>query len=67
VNEKERTSLANGFFFLSCDFTEVAKSNRAGCSAGPCKKEGIKMAKGELKVGSWVDTGKFANYQWRHW
>ncbi|PYI02265.1 zf-PARP-domain-containing protein [Aspergillus sclerotiicarbonarius CBS 121057] len=46
---------------------EEASTGRAGCKNKECKDQGIKIAKGELRHGSWVDTERFQSYAWRHW
>ncbi|RDW66770.1 hypothetical protein BP5796_09519 [Coleophoma crateriformis] len=46
---------------------EVAVSGRAGCKATECKHAGIKIEKGELRVGTWVEIGGHGSWQWRHW
>jgi hypothetical protein len=48
-------------------FTEIAKQGRAGCQATHCKKEGVKIAKGELRQGVLVTIMEHQNYMWRHW
>ncbi|RAK84371.1 zf-PARP-domain-containing protein [Aspergillus costaricaensis CBS 115574] len=46
---------------------EQASTGRAGCKNTECKNQGIKILKGELRHGSWVDTERFQSYFWRHW
>ncbi|KAH8695491.1 poly polymerase and DNA-ligase Zn-finger region-domain-containing protein [Talaromyces proteolyticus] len=46
---------------------EVSANNRAGCNAPACKKTKVKILKGELRLGSWVETEKFQSWSWRHW
>ncbi|OJJ44311.1 hypothetical protein ASPZODRAFT_769959 [Penicilliopsis zonata CBS 506.65] len=46
---------------------EEASTGRAGCQNKECKEAKIKIAKGELRLGSWVDTGNFQSWYWRHW
>ncbi|PYH74776.1 uncharacterized protein BO88DRAFT_400450 [Aspergillus vadensis CBS 113365] len=46
---------------------EQASTGRAGCKNKECKDQGIKILKGELRHGSWVDTERFQSYFWRHW
>lgn len=48
-------------------YTEQASTGRAGCKNKECKDQGIKILKGELRHGSWVDTERFQSYFWRHW
>ncbi|OTB17037.1 hypothetical protein K445DRAFT_287395 [Daldinia sp. EC12] len=48
---------------------EIAKSGRAGCQDGQCKKTGDKIQKGELRFGVWVEMPGTENgsFKWRHW
>jgi hypothetical protein len=47
---------------------ELAKSARAGCTDTLCKKEGKKIAKGELRFGSWVELdAEHGSWKWKHW
>ncbi|KAJ5818562.1 hypothetical protein N7474_004153 [Penicillium riverlandense] len=55
------------FFFASDSLTEEAKTGRAGCQNKECKDAKLKIPKGELRVGSWVDSGNFQSWYWRHW
>lgn len=45
---------------------EYAKTGRAVCQGPPCKKEALKIPKGDLRFGTWVDAGQFASWKWRH-
>ncbi|KAJ5625750.1 hypothetical protein N7510_002059 [Penicillium lagena] len=47
--------------------TKEAKTGRAGCQNKECKDAKVKIPKGELRVGSWVDSGNFQSWFWRHW
>ncbi|KAI9371858.1 hypothetical protein BJX61DRAFT_484429 [Aspergillus egyptiacus] len=46
---------------------ELASTSRAGCQNKECKDQKIKIQKGELRHGSWVDTENFQSFFWRHW
>lgn len=46
---------------------ELAKSGRSGCQTKECKDEKVKIQKGELRLGSWVDTDARQFWTWRHW
>ncbi|CAI7610545.1 unnamed protein product [Penicillium pancosmium] len=46
---------------------ELASSNRAGCQTKECKDNKVKIKKGELRVGSWIDTERAQYWAWRHW
>ncbi|EGZ76639.1 zf-PARP-domain-containing protein, partial [Neurospora tetrasperma FGSC 2509] len=46
---------------------EVSKNNRAGCKDSVCKKEAVKITKGELRLGTWVEINEHGGWQWRHW
>ncbi|PYI25699.1 zf-PARP-domain-containing protein [Aspergillus indologenus CBS 114.80] len=46
---------------------EEASTSRAGCQNKECKDAKIKIAKGELRHGSWVEAGDYQSWKWRHW
>ncbi|KAK9245870.1 hypothetical protein V1506DRAFT_536873 [Lipomyces tetrasporus] len=46
---------------------ETAKQGRAGCKGPACKSEGVKIGKGELRLGVFVTIGDNQSWQWRHW
>ena len=46
---------------------ELAKTGRAVCSVTDHKKEGVKIAKSELRMGVWVDFQDSGSWKWRHW
>ncbi|KAJ5155887.1 hypothetical protein N7492_008690 [Penicillium capsulatum] len=46
---------------------EAASSGRAGCSNKECKDNKVKIGKGELRVGSWIENDRFQSWSWRHW
>jgi hypothetical protein len=46
---------------------EVSPNNRAGCKGTDCKKEGIKILKGELRFGSLVTIMDHQSWSWKHW
>lgn len=46
---------------------EEASTSRAGCQNKECKDEKIKIMKGELRLGTWVDNERFQSFFWRHW
>ncbi|RDW86863.1 uncharacterized protein DSM5745_03505 [Aspergillus mulundensis] len=46
---------------------EKASTGRAGCQNKECKDSKVKIGKGELRFGTWVDTEKFQTWYWRHW
>lgn len=48
-------------------YPEVAKLGQAVCKATECKKAGIKIGKGELRLGTWVEIQGHGGWQWRHW
>lgn len=47
--------------------SEVSAGSRAGCQATHCKKENVKIQKGELRQGVYVDIGGNQSWKWRHW
>ncbi|PLB38473.1 uncharacterized protein BDW47DRAFT_104897 [Aspergillus candidus] len=46
---------------------EAAKTGRAGCQNKECKDTKVKIAKGELRLGTWVDNDRIQAWMWRHW
>lgn len=48
-------------------YLEYASTGRAVCQVGECKKNKVKIGKGELRLGVWVDMGDFASWRWRHY
>ncbi|GIK01730.1 hypothetical protein Aspvir_005768 [Aspergillus viridinutans] len=46
---------------------EAASTGRAGCQNKECKEDKIKIGKGELRLGTWVETENFQSFFWRHW
>lgn len=45
---------------------EYAKSGRAVCQNGECKKRGLKIEKGSLRQGVWVSINGNESWKWRH-
>ncbi|EMC92692.1 hypothetical protein BAUCODRAFT_37597 [Baudoinia panamericana UAMH 10762] len=46
---------------------EIASGGRAGCQATKCKKEGVKINKGEIRQGVFVTINEHQSWKWRHW
>ncbi|MCJ1396933.1 hypothetical protein MMC11_000125 [Xylographa trunciseda] len=46
---------------------EYALSGRAGCKATECKKQGIKIDKGELRHGTFLEIQEHQSWAWKHW
>ncbi|KAK4971137.1 hypothetical protein LTR66_011511 [Elasticomyces elasticus] len=46
---------------------ELANSNRAGCQRAECKKEAIKIQKGELRQGTLIEIQEHQSWKYRHW
>ncbi|RMD43192.1 hypothetical protein DV735_g1900, partial [Chaetothyriales sp. CBS 134920] len=47
---------------------ELAPNKRAGCQNKTCKSEGIKIEKGELRFGNWVEIADYpGSWKWKHW
>ncbi|KAJ0423733.1 hypothetical protein BJY00DRAFT_278195 [Aspergillus carlsbadensis] len=46
---------------------DLAPTGRAGCTNKECKDNKVKITKGDVRVGSWVDTGNYQSFMWRHW
>ncbi|KLJ08394.1 hypothetical protein EMPG_16164 [Blastomyces silverae] len=46
---------------------EEASTSRAGCKNKECQEKKEKILKGELRLGTWVDTENFQSWAWKHW
>ncbi|KAF9893126.1 hypothetical protein FE257_012537 [Aspergillus nanangensis] len=46
---------------------EEASTGRAGCQNKECKDQKVKIAKGELRCGTWVESERIKSWMWRHW
>jgi len=46
---------------------EISATKQAGCQATQCKKENVKIQKGEIRQGVLVTAGDFQSMKWRHW
>ncbi|KAK9462832.1 poly polymerase and DNA-ligase Zn-finger region-domain-containing protein [Lipomyces oligophaga] len=46
---------------------EISKSSRAACQGAECKSQGLKIMKGELRLGVYVTIAEHQSFQWRHW
>jgi hypothetical protein len=46
---------------------EVSPNNRAGCHEAGCKKDAVKILKGEIRFGSWVEIKEHGSWSWKHW
>ncbi|KAK0613104.1 poly polymerase and DNA-ligase Zn-finger region-domain-containing protein [Bombardia bombarda] len=46
---------------------EVCPNNRAGCKDKNCKDAAVKIKKGELRLGTWVEIQEHGSWAWRHW
>lgn len=53
------------FFGFANTRPEISPNARAACKAMTCNK--AKILKGDLRVATWVSTGKFESWSWRHW
>ncbi|KAK3110866.1 hypothetical protein LTR53_014405 [Teratosphaeriaceae sp. CCFEE 6253] len=47
--------------------SEIAKTGRAGCQAPHCKKQDVKIEKGEIRQGVLVTIQEHQSMKWRHW
>jgi serine/threonine-protein kinase ATR len=47
--------------------TEISSTNRAGCQDGYCKSHGIKILKGELRFGTFVEIQEHQSWRYKHW
>ncbi|KAL1960937.1 hypothetical protein VTO42DRAFT_5921 [Malbranchea cinnamomea] len=46
---------------------EEASTGRAGCKNKECQDKKEKILKGELRLGTWVETEQFQSWAWKHW
>ncbi|KAK2738388.1 hypothetical protein FQN57_007065 [Myotisia sp. PD_48] len=46
---------------------EEASTGRATCKNKECQVEKEHIPKGELRLGSWVETEQFQSWAWKHW
>ncbi|KAL5364324.1 poly polymerase and DNA-ligase Zn-finger region-domain-containing protein [Aspergillus floccosus] len=46
---------------------EEASTSRAGCQNKECKDQKVKIQKGELRHGTWVENDRIKAFMWRHW
>ncbi|KAK1239152.1 hypothetical protein MKX08_006213 [Trichoderma sp. CBMAI-0020] len=46
---------------------EISPNNRAGCHEAACKKQVVKIQKGEIRFGSWVEIKEHGSWSWKHW
>ncbi|KAL2818864.1 hypothetical protein BJX63DRAFT_383086 [Aspergillus granulosus] len=46
---------------------EESPTNRAGCQNKECKDAKVKIPKGEVRFGTWVDNERVQSFMWRHW
>ena len=46
---------------------EISATKQAGCQAPHCKKEGVKIQKGEIRQGVLVTINEHSSMKWRHW
>lgn len=52
---------------LSLCPAEISPNNRAGCKNTECKREGIKIPKGQIRYGTFVTAANFQSWAWKHW
>lgn len=45
----------------------MSPNNRAGCKDSVCKKENVKILKGEIRFGTWVEINERGSWAWKHW
>ncbi|KAL7962623.1 hypothetical protein V8C34DRAFT_269340 [Trichoderma compactum] len=46
---------------------EISPNNRAGCNDTVCKKQGAKIFKNEIRLGTWVEIQDRGSWKWKHW
>ena len=49
------------------NLAEISPNKRAGCKDTLCKEENVKIMKGELRFGSWVEIKEHGSWAWKHW
>lgn len=52
---------------LRHDSTEVSTTSRAGCKNTECKRDGIKIQKGQLRYGAFITGPDWQSWAWKHW
>ncbi|KAI9043677.1 ubiquitin-conjugating enzyme [Aspergillus affinis] len=57
----DETNVASAFI------PQQASTGRAGCQNKECKDAKVKILKGELRLGTFVDNERFQSFFWRHW
>jgi hypothetical protein len=59
---------AYGLLRASADHVpEASPNNRAGCHVTACKAAGVKIMKGEFRLGVQVTIHEHQSWQFRHW
>ncbi|KAJ6780883.1 hypothetical protein PWT90_01925 [Aphanocladium album] len=53
--------------FLATNGLEISPNNRAGCKDTVCKKDAVKITKGEIRFGTWVEIEERGSWSWKHW
>ncbi|KJZ74838.1 hypothetical protein HIM_05747 [Hirsutella minnesotensis 3608] len=46
---------------------ELSPNARAGCKDTVCKANATKIAKGEIRFGTWVEIQDHGSWGWKHW
>ncbi|KAK3191202.1 hypothetical protein K4F52_002791 [Lecanicillium sp. MT-2017a] len=46
---------------------EISPNNRAKCKDSVCQKEAVKLLKGEIRFGTWVEIEERGSWAWKHW
>ncbi|QUC17978.1 uncharacterized protein UV8b_02219 [Ustilaginoidea virens] len=46
---------------------EISPNNRAGCKDAVCSKDKVKILKGEIRFGTWVEIQDHGSWAWKHW
>lgn len=55
-------------FEADLEQTEISPNRRAGCQdTSGCKKDKVKIQKGEPRFGTWVEIEGRGSWRWKHW
>lgn len=46
---------------------EISPNARAKCQEKECKDNGVKLKKGEIRFGTWVEIMDHSSWRWKHW
>jgi hypothetical protein len=62
------TKLHFSFLLIHADKeTEMSASARALCQSAACKNQGVKIQKGEFRMGNLIFFQEHTTWKWKHW